>query len=261
MAYAASDASCEASTEISSQSIHLQGKLSAVAIQPADALAALRRVDLFAGLSEPELNALAGTLHSERYDAGQVIFLRGDPGSSLYLVRSGRVRVVLTSPAGKEVLLNLLGPGDFVGDLALLDGEPRSADVLAHDDCELLSLQREDFMAFLDTHPKAAKHLLAVMSQRLRHNADLIEEVAFLDIGTRLARLLLGLAAERGEPAGNRVTIEGNLSQTDLANMISATRESVNKWLAAYRRKGILDWRQGQLVILQLDRLRGQAEG
>src|SRR2546428_13398540 len=96
-AYAASDASCDASTEISSDSIHLQGKLSAVAIQPADALAALRRVDLFAGLSEPELNALAGTLHSKRYDAGQVIFLRGDPGSSLYLVRSGRVRVVLTS--------------------------------------------------------------------------------------------------------------------------------------------------------------------
>ena len=110
-------------------------------------------------------------------------------------------------------------------------------------------------------HVTAAKHLLAVMSQRLRHNADLIEEVAFLDIGTRLARLLLVLVAERGETAGNQVTIGGNLSQTDLANMISATRESVNKWLAAYRRKGILDWRQGQLVILQLDRLRGQAEG
>ncbi len=231
-----------------------------MAIPASGALEALRRVALFSGLSEEQLTELALRLHSKRYDAGQVICLRGDPGNSLYLIRSGRIRVVLTSPAGKEVQLNLLSPGDFVGDLALLDGEARSADVIAHDDCELLALDRSEFLGFLDTHPAVAKHLLAIMSRRLRHNADLIEEVAFLDVGTRLARLLLALADERGERSGDQILIGGSLSQSDLANMISATRESVNKWLAVYRRQGLLDWRQGQLVILQLDRLRGQAE-
>jgi CRP-like cAMP-binding protein len=220
---------------------------------------ALRRVELFSGLDTDQLAELAGKLRGKRCAAGQVICLRGDPGNSLYLIRSGRVRVVLTSPAGKEVVLNLLGAGDFVGDLALLDGAPRSADVIAHDDCELLALDRSDFMAFLDTHPAAAKHLLAVMSKRLRHNADLIEEVAFLDIGARLARLLLALASERGQRHGDEIVI-GNLSQSDLAGMISATRESVNKWLAAYRRRGLVEWRQGRLVILQPKRLDRLAE-
>jgi len=217
-------------------------------------------VDLFAGLGESELSELARVLQSKRCDAGQVICLRGDPGSSLYLIRGGQVRVVLTSAAGKEVLLTLLGPGDFFGDLALLDGEPRSADVLAHEDCELLILQRPDFLSFLGTSPGVAKHLLAVMSRRLRRNADVIEEVAFLDIGTRLARLLLSLMAERGQPQDGGVAISGRLTQTDLANMMGATRESANKWLAVYRRQGLLAWRQGQLIIQDAARLRRQAE-
>lgn len=225
-----------------------------------DLLDSLRRVDLFAELTEAQQADLARQFRSKRFDAGQVIFLRGDPGDALYVIASGHVSVGLTSAGGKEVLLTQLGPGDFFGDLALLDGEPRSADCIAQTECWLLVLQEADFAAFLEAEVGVAKRLLAAMSRRLRRNADLIEEVAFLDIGARLARLLLSLAAERGASSGVGVTFAGKLTQTDLANMIGATRESVNKCLAAYQRQGLLTWRSGQLTILDIEGLQQHAQ-
>lgn len=219
----------------------------------------LRRVDLFSQFPTTELAALGQRLQRKRYHAGQVIFQRGDPGSSLLLITSGQVRIALTSSAGKEVLLTLLGPGDFFGDLALLDGEPRSADALAHTECELWSLQRTEFLGFLEAHASVAKDLLSIMSHRLRRNADLIEEVAFLDVGARLARLLLSLMAERGSRSEDRVVIAGKLTQSDLANMVGATRESVNKWLATYQRQGLVAWDKTQLIVRDPEGLRERA--
>lgn len=210
-------------------------------------------------LPEPEIKALARMLQRSHSDPGQVVFLRGDPGDALYLISSGSVHVSLTSPEGKEVLLTVLGPGDFFGDLSLLDGQPRSADVIASDECELLVLRRVDFKRVLSSHPKVFEHLLGVMSRRLRHNADLIEEVAFLDISARLARLLLQLAAEPRGPAEGAAAL-GPVNQTDLANMINATRESVNKWLASFERQGIIGRRRRQLFILNREQLRRLAQ-
>ena len=223
-------------------------------------LAALRHVDLFADVPQPVLATLAGTMQRKLFDAGTVIFLRGDPGTSLYLIHTGRVRIGLSSAGGKEVTLTLLGPGDFFGDLALLDGAPRSADAMAYEACELFVLQRSDFMTQLDRQPQLAKELLSVMSRRLRRNADLIEEVAFLEVGARVARLLVGLADERGIPGATGLTLAGRLTQTDLASLVSATRESVNKCLSAYQREKLLAWDRGRLILLDLAGLRRRAE-
>src|SRR5688572_1826425 len=157
-------------------------------------IAALAQVKLFAGLAAEDLVALAANLQRRRYGKGQFIFQQGDPGLCLYLVESGKVKIASFSSEGKGLVLNLFGPGDFFGELALLDGEPRSADAVAQEPCQLLLLQRDDFMHFLEARPHVAIKLLATVSRRLRHTTQQAEDIIFFDLPARLARVLLELA-------------------------------------------------------------------
>src|SRR5581483_6556683 len=128
----------------------------------------LAHVPLFSGLAPSELETLGHSLRPRRYARGDIIFQQGDPGDTLYVIESGEVKVVLSSADGREAILTILGPGHFFGELSLLDSEPRSADVIAKEDCSLLALHRKDFQEFLGGHPHAAIKLLAVLSRRLR---------------------------------------------------------------------------------------------
>jgi CRP-like cAMP-binding protein len=224
---------------------------------PREAWAAvLAQVPLFAELAPAELEALAACLRPRQYRRGGPIFFQGDPGTGFYIIQSGRVKIALTSPDGREVVLTLLGPNDFFGDLALLDGEPRSADALALDDCSLLLLTRDDFLKFLDTRPRVSRELLAVLSRRLRRNAQLIQDAAFQDISGRLARLLLTLAEQHGQPGAEGVLIGARLTQSELAAMVAATRESVNKALRGLERQGLVRRQRGLITLLDPDALR-----
>ena len=219
-------------------------------------IAALEQVKLFAGLAAEDLVALAANLQRRRYGKGQFIFQQGDPGLCLYLVESGKVKIASFSSEGKGLVLNLLGPGDFFGELALLDGEPRSADAVAQEPCQLLLLQRDDFMDFLEARPHVAIKLLATVSRRLRHTTQQAEDIIFFDLPARLARVLLELAeAERTSVEGEWV-IASRPTQAELAEMVGATRESVNKWLGAYEEQGLVRRERNQLVILQPEALR-----
>jgi CRP-like cAMP-binding protein len=191
-----------------------------------DRLNVLARIPLFADLSDAELGDLRACLRTVRYQRGETIFLQGDPGSGLYLIENGRVKITLTSAEGKEVILTLLGPADFFGDLALLDGDPRSADAIALDDCRLWLLHRDDFLRFVDTRPAVARKLLAVLSRRLRRNAMLLQEAAFQDVPGRLARVIVELAEQEGRVEPGGIVIASRLTQADLAGMVAATRES-----------------------------------
>jgi CRP/FNR family cyclic AMP-dependent transcriptional regulator len=240
-------------TRSPAHSIEVKWAIGAASIvSPSD----LARVPLFAELTVEELDGLRACLRRRRYGRGQVIFLQGDPGTSLYLIESGRVRIVLTSPEGKEVVLALLGPADFFGDLALLDGEPRSADAVAQAPSELVVLRRDNFLRFLDAHPRATVGLLTVLSRRLRHNAQLLQDAAFLNVPGRLARVILELAEAEGQPNGTAVIIPSRLTQTELAGMVGATRESVNKWLRSYERRGLIRCQRGRITVLNPDALR-----
>ena len=221
---------------------------------------ALGRVPLFVELTAEELAALAMSLRRRQSARGEVLFIEGDPGDSLYIIEEGRVKIALTSAQGKEVVLTILGPSDFFGDLALLDGEPRSADAIAVEECQLLLLRRQDFHSFIDAHPGAAKKLLAVLSRRLRRNAQLVQDAAFLDIPARLARMLAEMADQEGQADGSGVVIRSRLTQTDLAGLIGATRESVNKWLRSFERQGLLRSDRGRIVVLDVERLREHIE-
>jgi len=213
----------------------------------------LAHVGLFADLSTPELVGLAALMRSRPYAKDEVIYLRGDAGTAFYVIASGRVKIALTSPDGKELILRRLGPGDFHGELALMDDEPRSADAIATESSVLLVLQRDAFRQFLADHPSAAGKLLATMSQYLRRNAELIQDATFLDVPARLARILLELASTPGAselpPPG--AVIPDRMKQGELAALVGATRESINKWLGAFERQGLIRYEKGQITLLR----------
>ena len=217
---------------------------------------ALGRVPLFAGLRTAELERLSACMHLRSYGPGEVIFLEGDPGTGLCVIQSGRVKIVLTSSDGREFVLNVYGPGEFFGEFALLDGDPRSADAVAQGDCRVWWLRRDDFLAFLQAHSAATSYLLALLSRRLRHTTHIVQDAAFRDVPARLARTILDLAAIQGRPSSDGVVIDAQLTQTDLAAMIGSARETVNKSLRAYQRRGLLRYDKGIITVLRPEELR-----
>jgi len=213
----------------------------------------LARVGLFSDLSTAELIGLAALMRPRPYAKDEVIYLRGDAGTAFYVIASGKVKIALTSPDGKELILRRLGPGGFHGELALLDDEPRSADAIATEPSVLLVLQRDAFRQFLTDHPGAATKLLGTVSQYLRRNADLIQDATFLDVPARLARILLELAGEPGAtelpPPGT--VIPDRMKQGELASLVGATRESINKWLGSFEKQGLIRYDKGQITLLR----------
>jgi CRP/FNR family transcriptional regulator, cyclic AMP receptor protein len=217
---------------------------------------ALAQVSLLGELSSLELDELSVSLRRRRYRKGEVIVVQGEPGSTMYLIESGRVRIAATSAQGKEVILALRGPGEFFGEMALLDGEPRSADAIAHEASTLLLLERTDFKRYLEARPKLAIRMLVAISRRLRQSTRMVEDASFLDVPGRLARVLLDLADSQGKQTDQGIVITSRLTQSELASMVGATRESVNKWLGSFQRLGLVR-RDGSLItITSLEKLR-----
>ncbi len=202
--------------------------------------ATLRRVPFLAILPDAEIAWLATRARARQYRAGTTIFHRDDPGPSLHIINSGLVKLTLASPEGREVTVGILDAGDFFGELALLDGGPRSASAVALEGVETLTLDREPFVALLERHPQVATALLGVLGERLRRTDQLIQDILFLDLPGRLAKQLLALADERGVQTPQGIRIALRLSQSELAAMIGATRESVNRCLSAYAERGIV---------------------
>jgi CRP-like cAMP-binding protein len=213
----------------------------------------LAQVGLFADLSSAELIGLASLMRPRPYSRDEVVYLRGDPGTAFYVIVKGRVKITLTSPDGKELILRRLGPGEFHGEMALLDDEPRSADAVATEQTVQLVLQRDAFRQFLKDHQTVAPKLLATLSHYLRRNADLIQDATFLDVPARLARILLELAGSTGPdglPAAGAI-IPDRMKQSELASLVGATRESINKWLGSFERQGLIRYEKGQITLLR----------
>ncbi len=216
----------------------------------------LANVTLFAGLSASDRAALSAALRRRQFAKDEVIFQKGDPGEALCIIAAGTVKIVLSSAEGKEILLALLGTGDFFGELSLLDGEPRSADAVAQDDCRLLLLRREDFLGFVRGHPQFAESLLRVLARRLRATDDIVDEAAFLDLPTRLARLLLRLARTHGRQERDGLVVGMRLTHGEVASMIGSSRESVNRCLKQWEREGLIAYHGGLLTLRRPDALR-----
>lgn len=184
-----------------------------------------------------------------------VVFEKGAPGNEMFAIVQGRVKISAFSEEGKEVIFAILESGDFFGETALLDGKPRSATCTAIEDCQMVVIERGRFISFLECHPPLAIHLLSLISERLRTADKQMEEINFFPLNVRLARKLLALADEHGDVVGSRVEIAMNLSQYELGNMVSASRESVNKQLAQWVKDELLTLSPGRIVIHSRERL------
>ena len=222
-----------------------------------DALAACR---LFAGLDERTLSLLTAALRSRRYRRDEVIFHTDDPGDSLYVVAIGSVKIILSSDDGTEpAILTTIGPGGFFGELALLDGAPRSATAVAMDRVETLVLRREAFDRLVDSELGLRRALLATLASEIRRLTAQVEDLHFLDLPGRLARHLLREINTDGERAAGEVRLPWPYTQGELAGMIGGSRQSVNRLLADFVAQGLLRFEGDDLVIPDARRLAAAA--
>ena len=210
---------------------------------------------LLAQLAPAELDRLVAMAGERQFKSGQTIFQKGDPGTSMSAVLQGRVKISAYSEDGKEVILNIVEPGQIFGEIALLDGKERTADATAMGPTTLLVLERREFIPFLERNPKIAVRLIEVLCERVRRTSEMVESVAFLEYSARLAKLLLRLAESYGEDVEDGVRINLKISQQDLGNLIASTRESVNRQLNAWAEEGVIDLERGQITILDSDAL------
>ncbi len=211
--------------------------------------ATLARTFLGEGPSE-ELAALASGARRRRYARGEALFREGDPGFGLYVIEQGRVKVALTSPEGRERILALRGPGDVLGELAVLDGGACSEDAVALEACTAVFLRREAVADFLERHPESALRLLQLLARRLHSTELQLRDAASQNVRRRLARALLQLGAEQGVRNDDNTVRCPSLTQSDLAHLIGVTRESVNKWLRRFERAGLIRRSRGRVVLL-----------
>jgi CRP/FNR family cyclic AMP-dependent transcriptional regulator len=209
--------------------------------QTADFLAT---IPLFNGLQRDELQRFADLTRERSYPKGSVILFQDDPGDSLFVLRSGRVKVVLIGEDGREVILGVLEPGAHFGELALIDDQPRSAHVIAMEDANLLILRREDFRRRVEANPSVAWALLTELSRRLRRADVKIGGLVLLDVPGRIARLLLDLADETGNE-----TIEKPLTHQTIAQMIGASRETVSRAMKEFQDSGLITVERRKIAV------------
>lgn len=226
---------------------------------PIDKVELIGRSFPFGELDESVRAALASICRWDRRAAGEVIFRQGDPGTSMVAILSGSVRVVTSSADGKRLAIAVLGEGEVVGEMALLEGGIRSADVITEEPTELLVLERRDLIPFLEHNPQICIMLLEVLSARLRRTTESLSDRAFLSLEARLAKALLRLADVYGRETAGGVRIEMKLSQRAIGEMVGASRESVNKQLQAWSDEGIVQLERGYVAVVQPEGLTGIA--
>jgi CRP-like cAMP-binding protein len=219
----------------------------------------LAESELFGDLPAQDRQRIVQLCGRKRLTARQVVFHQGEPGREMYIVASGKLKVSVTSAEGKELSFFILDRNDFFGELALLDGERRSATVTAIGACELLVLHHSDFQHLLKEHVNIGLKMLSILAGRVRATTALYESSVFVEIPGRLAACLLHLAEEYGQEAEGGTLIDLKLSQYELGTLINASRESVNKQLKAWQSKEIIEMRRGKVLLLQVDVLEALA--
>lgn len=195
----------------------------------------LNSVPLFSHLTEEETETISRATRERAYPKNSVIVFEDDPGDALFVVKSGQVKVVLIGEDGREVILSVLGAGDFFGEMSLIDDQPRSAHVIAMEETNLLVLRRDDFRRRVEANPAVAWALLSELALRLRRADAKIHGLALLDVPGRIARLLLDFAQEGQSP-----TIEKPLTHQTIAQMIGASRETVSRTIRDFQNKGFI---------------------
>jgi CRP/FNR family cyclic AMP-dependent transcriptional regulator len=208
----------------------------------------LERNRLFRGLSAATIQQISALAIRRPYEQDAIVFSQGDPGDSLYGVVTGRVRISASTREGKEMFLNIMEPGDTFGEIALLDGNPRTATATATAAGELMIIPRAQFLALLQREPTVAIHLLQLLCQRIRWTSGQAEDSALLSVPARLARRLLTLARQHGQQSPKGVQLV--ISQEEMGRFLGISRQAVNQYLQEWRAKGWVDVGRGKVTVL-----------
>lgn len=219
----------------------------------------LRRAPLFSGLDDEAAGALDASMSPLTLRRGEVLFNEGDDGNQLYVVTDGKIKLGRTSPDGRENLLAILGPSQMFGELSFFDPGPRSATATAVTDVDVRSLGHEALSPVLRDHPDVAMALLNQLAGRLRRTNEVVGDLVFSDVPGRVAKALLDLASRFGRKADDGVHVNHDLTQEELAQLVGASRETVNKALADFASRGWLRLEPRSVVILDLERLQRRA--
>ena len=222
-----------------------------------DKFSVLRQHPIFSDLSPAALDQLCRYAKSRTFKRGATIFSKGDPGNSLFAVSSGTVRIGVSSADGREAMFNQISPGEIFGEIALLDGRERTADAIAATDCELLVVDRREFMPFLQSQPVLAAKIIELLCTRLRWISDHVEQVILPSLPGRLAKALVRLTERSVKPANGKLTI----TQLEISQMVGMSRESINKQLRAWEKQKWVRISRGSIAVLNKAALAEIAEG
>ena len=220
-------------------------------------LSVLRKHPIFSDLAPDALDQLCRYAQPTSLKRGATLFAKGDPGHSLYAVISGTVKISVSSPDGRNAILNLIGAGEVFGEMSVLDGRVRSADATANTNCEILVIDRRDFLPFVHSQPALAMKFIELLCERLRWTSDQVEQIILQDLPGRLASALLGLTEKRKLESANRTIA---ITQQEISEMVGMTRESINKQLRAWAARDWLRLEHGAIVVLNADPLRELGE-
>ena len=217
-----------------------------------DKLSLLRSHPLFRDLPPGVIEHLGSYMKTRRAARGTTIFAKGDPGSGLMGVLAGAVKVSVASADGKDIVLNVFREGDIFGEIALLDGRPRTADATAMSDCELIVIERRDFVPFLSSQPDVMLKFIEILCSRLRRTSEQVQDITFLNLPTRLAKTLLQLT---GGVQGSAAPSKATITQREISQMIGMWRESTNKQLRAWAKRGWIRLERGGVGVIAPDKL------
>ena len=224
---------------------------------PSGKLSVLRKHPYFADLEPDAFDQLCRYAKHTTLKRGATIASKGDPGTSLFAVISGTVKISVSSPDGRNAILNLIGPGEIFGEVALLDGLSRSADVTANTNCELFIIDRRDFIPFVRSQPALAMKFIELLCTRLRWTSDQVEQVILQNLPGRLASALLRLTERHKAAQGGRSIA---ITQQEISEMVGMTRESINKQLRAWATRGWVRLEHGAIVVLKPEPLQTLVE-
>ena len=227
--------------------------------RPLDRRRLLANLEIFSSLDERSLDALVRATSTRRLRAGEVLFRKGEAGRQLYGVLSGRVKAVAAGVDGKEIVFNVCDPGEVIGEIALLDSNPRSATIVAIEMSELLVLDRRDFFPFLEKHPRVAIELAVLLAARLRRLSESAEDAVLLALRARLAKKLVSLSQRYGKKTPEGVLIDLPLSQQELGEMVGVSRESCNKQLRVWTEQGLITSSKGWITLCDVSGLEALA--
>ena len=216
----------------------------------------LRNVPIFTALSDSDLNRIASKMVSRDYEKGQMILLEESTGETFFIITSGTVKVTRLSDDGREVILALLGESDFFGEMSLLDGEGRSANIVANEGAEVMTLARRDFLEYLETYPKIAIALLEELAVRIRKSDQQIESLSLSDSEQRIGITLIRLAEESGTIKRGDVTVQNLPYQQDIANMAGTSRETVSRTLKLLEDKKLVKRNGSDITIFNFNTFR-----